>query len=68
MPVTAVGSVIPRHSRVLTKKAEQVLKNEESGKVINSFEFHAGFIPSHKEVGFNKINQTKVQHFIDSIV
>lgn len=68
MPVTAVGSIIPRHSRVLTKKAENVLKNEESGKVINSFEFHAGFIPSHKEVGFNKINQTKVQHFIDSIV
>ncbi len=66
MPVIAVGSVIPKGKRVLTKRAENVIQERQPRGFVNSFEFHTGFTPSKH--GHHTNNPVKVQHFIDSIV
>ena len=52
-----------------TTKAINQAVQETKKKVgcINSYEFHLGFVPTHKP-GSQRIDQAKVEHFIDQLI
>ncbi len=65
MPVVRVGSVLPKQKRTYIKPEITRITNKQNKehKVINSFEFHAGFVPKTTQN-----DPAKVQHFIDSLI
>lgn len=62
MPVVKVGNVLPKRTRFL-KQSFAINQQNNEHKVINSFEFQAGFVPKT-----TPNNPIKVQHFINQLI
>lgn len=66
----AVIKVTPITAVRKSKQAVQNVQNQQPRKVINSFEFQAGFIPPKTRPGHPGIlgSLDNVEHYIDSLI